>query len=179
MNIAQFSLTSLRADHGETAAEAFQGLTNYYTPFDIDWQPKGAVVRKVEDVPAGIDEAAGEAIAALAIGAYKATVLMCRAVIEATAKEHGITNGTLVSKIDELKKQDVINKTTQEAAHEIRHLGNDMAHGDFATTSVTEIEAREVLAITEAILEEVFQRPIRIQRLREARLARKSEGDDA
>lgn len=139
----------------------------------IDWHPKHAVVRKVVDVPSGIDEAAGEAIATLAIGAYKAAVLMCRSVIEATAKDHDITVFSLAAKIDELEQKRVINPGTAEAAHEIRHLGNDMAHGDFATTIVTEIEAREVVEITEAILEEVYQRPARIARLKAKRLEQK------
>lgn len=136
----------------------------------IDWQPNNVVVRAVEDVPNGIGEAAGEAIAALAIGAHKASVLMCRAVIEATAKEHGIEKGTLYAKITELEDQRVITPATAEAAHEVRHLGNDMAHGDFATTHVTEAEASEVVEITEAMLAEIYQRPARIARMKLRRL---------
>lgn len=136
----------------------------------ITWQPRNVVVKAVEDVPAGIDEAAGESIAALAIGAYKAAVLMCRAVIEATAKDHEITKGTLYEKITKLEERRVITPATADAAHEIRHLGNDMAHGDFATTSVTEAEAGEVVEITEALLAEVYQRPARIARMKQRRL---------
>lgn len=133
------------------------------------WQPINVVLEAVRDVPAGIDEAAGEAIAALAIGANKAAVLMCRAVIEATAKEHGITQGTLAAKIDKLEEGRSITPGIKDAAHEIRHLGNDMAHGDFATTNVTADEAAEVVEITEAMLAEVYQRPAQIQRMRERR----------
>lgn len=136
----------------------------------IDWQPNNVVVKAVEDVPSGIDEAAGEAIAALSIGAYKASVLMCRAVIEATAKQHKIEKGSLHEKITKLEEQRVITPSTAEAAHEVRHLGNDMAHGDFATTTVTEAEAGEVMEITEALLAEVYQRPARIERMKQRRL---------
>jgi hypothetical protein len=137
---------------------------------NFSWQPIKAIVQEVPDVPPGIDEAAGEAIAALTIGANKAAVLMCRAVIEATAKNHGINTGTLSGKIGQLNEQRVITPSTADAAHEIRHLGNDMAHGDFATTTVTPEEAAEVVEITEALLAEVYQRPAQIQRMKERRL---------
>lgn len=135
----------------------------------IDWQPKNIVVKAVIDVPEGIGEAAGEAVAALAIGAYKAAVLMCRAVIEATAKDHDVKTGTLAAKITELEAKRVITPSIADAAHEVRHLGNDMAHGDFATTTVSEAEASEVVEITEAILAEVYQRPARIARMKQRR----------
>lgn len=173
-NIAEFD-----RDHSQKVSPVTAASTDFDQPdasdeFAFDWQPKNAVVRKVVDVPTGIDEAAGEAIAALAIGAYKAAVLMCRSVIEATAKDHGIVKGTLAAKIAEMEKQRVINPGTVAAATEIRHLGNDMAHGDFATTKISEGDAREVVEITEAILEEVYQRPARIARLQSQRAAREA-----
>lgn len=164
-------------EHGQTAVSYWASQAR--KAFDerdspklrrLEWQPKHAVVKAVEDVPAGIDEAAGEAIAALHIGAYKAAVLMCRAVIEATAKDKGIENGNLYGKITKLEEERVITPATADAAHEIRHLGNDMAHGDFATTTVTDAEAAEVVEITEALLAEVYQRPARIERMRQRRL---------
>lgn len=170
INIIEF--TGDRALMGD-ATEAGRAVTgrSSFQVWDVDWQPKGAVVRKVEDVPDGIDEAAGEAIAALAIGAYKASVLMCRAVIEATAKDHGITCNGIKPKIDALEEQRIITPVTAESAHEVRLLGNEMAHGDFATTSVSEADARLILEITESILAEVYQRPARLARARQEREA--------
>lgn len=171
VNIVEF--TAVGADHSGHAHALRNALDD---PSDagiseMEWFPKDAIVRKVVDVPMGIDEAAGEAIAALTIGAYKASVLMCRAVIEATAKNHGITGGTLAGKINALQEQRIITPATGEAAHEVRLLANDMAHGDFATATVTDAEAAEIVEITEGILEEVYQRPARTARARERRLA--------
>jgi hypothetical protein len=57
----------------------------------------------------------------------------------------------------------------QEAAHEVRYLGNDMAHGDFVTI-VAEQEADETLGLMAEVLAEVFQSQARIQRRGDARL---------
>lgn len=173
-NIAEFEVDGSSVASNESSQKAFS--TGVFDADDhpklqrIDWQPKNVVVKAVEDVPEGIDEAAGEAIATLAIGAYKASVLMCRAVIEATAKAHEINKGSLYEKITKLEEKRVITPATADAAHEVRHIGNDMAHGDFATTSVTEAEASEVVEITEAMLAEVYQRPARIARMKQRRL---------
>lgn len=173
-SIAEFEVEGTDAgtfepDLLKKAKKAFDA-ESHPTRLRIDWQPKQAVVKAVEDVPEGIGEAAGEAIATLAIGAYKASVLMCRAVIEATAKDNEIVKGNLYEKITKLEEKRIITPATADAAHEIRHLGNDMAHGDFATTNVTEAEASEVVEITEALLAEVYQRPARIARMKQRRL---------
>lgn len=168
INIATFTLITQSRGKPSLARAAFNKESGYALE-TMDWQPKNAVVRSLEDVPKGIDEAAGEAIAALTIGAHKSAVLMSRSVIEATAKDQGIDAGSLYGKISKLEEQRVITPSTADAAHEVRFLGNDMAHGDFATTSITEAEAAEVVEIIEAMLAEVYQRPARIERMRQRR----------
>jgi hypothetical protein len=123
-------------------------------------------------VPSHIGEAADEAYRCLSIKAYRAAALLARSVVEATAKEKGITKGNLVAKINELHKQQLIREYVKDAADEVRHLGNDMAHGDFVDTVEPE-EADEALALMDEVLEEVFQSPARVMRARAARLAKK------
>ena len=97
-------------------------------------------------------------------------ILMARTVVEATAKAKGITRGMLVAKIDDLAAQGFIRTDTKEAAHEIRHFGNDMAHGDIE--DVPEVDdVRDVLVLMDEILSEVFQGPARTARLRNRRAA--------
>lgn len=62
----------------------------------------------------------------------------------------------------------LIRPHTQEAAHELRFLGNDMAHGDFVDPVDAE-DADEVLEVMSEILNEVYQGPARIHRMRAKR----------
>lgn len=102
---------------------------------------------------------------------------MARSVIEATAKDKGITKGTLHAKIEALQAADHLRQHITDAAHEVRHLGNEVAHGDFVDP-IDEFEAEEALALMGEVLQEVFQSPARIVRAREAREAKKSRGKE-
>lgn len=97
-------------------------------------------------------------------------ILMARTVVEATAKDKGIKTGSLVAKIDELARQGFIRPSTKDAAHEIRHFGNDMAHGDIEEVPDSE-DVQDVLVLMDEILSEVFQGPARTARLVQKRTA--------
>lgn len=141
---------------------------------DMTWQPKRVAGEEFEDVPEHIAEAASEAWQCFSIDAYRAACSLARAVVEATAKEKGITKGTLHTKIEALEKADHIRAHIKAAAHEIRHLGNETAHGDFIEP-VTREEADEILVLMGELLDEVFQSPARIERRRAARIAKQTE----
>jgi hypothetical protein len=127
----------------------------------------------IEDVPEHLARAAEEAHNDLAHEAYRSATILARAVVEATAKEVGITTGKLVAKIDEMEKRGLIRELVKDSAHEIRYLGNDMAHGDFVDP-VTAEEAEEIVGLMDEVLEEVFQAPARLARRKNARLAKKT-----
>lgn len=138
------------------------------------WEPAHGAARDFPDVPAHIASAATEAVRCHSVNAYRASILLARSVIEATAKEKGITKGLLVTKIDEMQKQEFVRKHITAAAHEIRLLGNDMAHGDFVN-AVTEEESEEILELMSEVLNEVFQSPAKIARRAEKRKASASD----
>ena len=73
-----------------------------------------------------------------------------------------------MQKIDSLQTMGVIRFATAEAAHEIRHFGNDMAHGDISDQPDPD-DAIEVLAIMDEVLNEVFQGPARTARVKSRR----------
>jgi hypothetical protein len=98
---------------------------------------------------------------------------MARAVVEATAKQHGITTGNLLSKIDRLAQKGVISELMKEAAHEIRFAGNDAAHGDLAAQGITREDSVEVLGLIDEILHRVYQEPVRVERVRKRREERR------
>jgi predicted transcriptional regulator len=99
---------------------------------------------------------------------------MARAVVEATAKDKGITNGTVQTKINQLAADGHISEAMKEAAHEIRFAGNEAAHGDLVGEPISVEEASEVVELMDAILERVYQEPAKVARVRASREARRN-----
>lgn len=141
---------------------------------DLRWLPDQGAGRDFPDVPAHIAEAADEAHRCFSIGPYRGAVSLAWSVVEATAKEKGITSGKLVQKIGAMHEKGLVREHIKDGAHEVRHLGNDMAHGDFVAP-VERVEAEEVLELMAELLHEVFQSPARVERRKQARLAKKAE----
>lgn len=140
-------------------------------PYESYWTPSHGEVRDFSDVPDHIASAATEAVACHNSRAYRASGALARAVVEATAKEKKVTKGDLWQKIEKMRELGLIREHIKEAAHEVRHFGNGMAHGDFVDP-VTEEEASEALALMAEVLNEVYQSPARVARVRTGRLAK-------
>lgn len=138
------------------------------------WSPTFVKGQSFPDVPPHIAKAASEAFKGSSIGNHMSAILMARTVIEASAKEKGITKGNLLSKIDDLAKQSLIRADTKEAAHAIREFGNDMAHGDISDPVYQE-DSEEVLVLMSEILNELFQGPARVQAIKAKVAARKAK----
>jgi hypothetical protein len=136
---------------------------------DLRWYPINTRGKRYPDVPAEIAAAASEAHSCLAAEAYRGAVLLARSVIEATAKDKGMTTGTLVTKIDKMYERRLIREDIRDGAHEVRYLANDAAHGDFAEP-VPQTDAELILTLMDEVLEEVYQSPARVARRRVARL---------
>ncbi|MEA5052440.1 MAG: DUF4145 domain-containing protein [Propionicimonas sp.] len=130
---------------------------------ELEWISTGVRGKDFPDVPEEIAASASEAHICSSAGGYRAAILMARSVVEAACKEKGITSGRLVDKLSQLHSGGFINDQVHAEATEIRHMGNDMAHGDFGAP-VTEADAQEMLAFMAEVLEEVFQRPARLAR---------------
>lgn len=137
------------------------------------WRPAPSSAPDLAAVPELIRAPAREVYQAKDTGAMRASILMGRAVIEAIAKDHGVTERiTLEKKIDKLHEKGIILAGTAEDAHEVRHLGNDMAHGDFSTEVISE-DVDDVIAIMYDLIEQLYIGKARRERLREKREARK------
>jgi hypothetical protein len=83
-------------------------------------------------MPAKIAAAASEANNCMTVDAFRGAVLLARSVIEATAKDKGVTGRDMVTKIDAMYNARLIREDIRDGAHEVRYLANDAAHGDFA-----------------------------------------------
>ncbi|WP_454892194.1 DUF4145 domain-containing protein [Alloscardovia omnicolens] len=146
-------------------------LNNDYDEVD-EWLPTEPRGKEYADVPNQIADAASEAYACYSIRSYRAAILLARSVLEACAKDKGITTGSLSSKINELAERNIISTQIRDEAHEIRFFGNEMAHGDF-TQKISEEDAADMLGFLDTVLEYVYQMPAAIRRRQEARQNRK------
>lgn len=129
----------------------------------LEWLPIHASGEAFPDVPAEIAEAANEAHRCASIGARRAAIMLARAVIEATAKDRGITKGVLQRKIEQMFEGQIIREHIRDAAHGIRDIGNEMAHGDPSRPAVTDLDVALTLDLMGEILNEVFQSPAKIK----------------
>lgn len=171
MQIAQADRQQSRVSNSQTWETNLELWLNSRESDDLIWWPAVGVGREFEDVPTHISDAASEAHRCYSIQAYRAAAALARAVIEASAKQKGVTKGNLFEKIEALEKENHLRPHIKEAAHEVRHLGNEVAHGDFVDPVEAE-EAEEALALMAEVLQEVFQSPARIERAKQKRLAR-------
>jgi hypothetical protein len=155
-----------------------QGLTVWVesnlSDGDFTWRPSATDSKGYPDVPPQIADAATEAFECHSYGHYRAAILLARSVIEATAKEKGITSGTLQSKIQKMEEQKLIRPTIEAMAHGIRGYGNDMAHGDFVERLSAE-ESALVIQLMGEILDEVYQSPARLAAVQQ-RFANRQQG---
>lgn len=143
----------------------------YSIPDHVDvtrWYPDKVVWEEFPDVPPHIAAAASEAVACLSFKAYRAVGALARAVVEAACKEQKAEGGNLYKRIESLAEAGVIRPGTAESAHEIRHIGNGSAHGDFAE-SLTQEEAEEAIEFMREVLAEVYVYPARRKRAKERR----------
>lgn len=138
----------------------------------ITWIPVKSVGKEYENVPTDIASAASEAYACFSINANRAAVLLARTTVEAIAKDNGISSGTLQTKIETMAQKNIITNQLKDEAHEIRFLGNDMAHGDLGT-QVVESDASDILGFLDTLLDYVYQQPMAIQKRRSLRAERK------
>jgi hypothetical protein len=132
-------------------------------PFaNLRWYPADIRGKRYPDVPMQIAAAASEAHRCIAVEVYRGAVLLARSVIEATAKHKGITTGSLMHKIDAMHRARLIRDDVRDGAHEVRYLGNDMAHGDY-DEPVPQADAELVVSLMDEVLEEICQAPARVR----------------
>lgn len=148
----------------DSAGSTLAGVSRH-PDTDWSWFPRTGVSPDFPDVPEHIGRAAKEAHSCSSIGSYMSAILMARTVVEASAKEKEILTGTLYQKIDALREAGLIRAGLAEAAHAIRLLGNDMAHGDIAD-KVEDHDAADVLQLMDQLLHEIFQSVALVERIR-------------
>ncbi|UXY24954.1 DUF4145 domain-containing protein (plasmid) [Streptomyces cynarae] len=140
----------------------------------LEWEPVKARRPEFPDVPEQIAATASEAHACLSIGAAKGAVALARAVVEATGKAKGVASIGIQSKINALRDAQIISPLTAATSERIRKDGNSIAHGDIGDEPISVDDATAILEFMDELLDEVFQRPAKLQRLQQRGEERKA-----
>lgn len=149
------------------------GVKDAMAEAELQWEPAKISRPDFVDVPPEIASTASEAHACLSIGAARGAIALARAVVEATAKAKGITVPGIVAKINGLRDDGTISALPAEASHQIRKDGNSIAHGDIGDEPVSVDDAQAILDFMDVLLDEVFQRPAKLNRLKQRHDERK------
>lgn len=139
---------------------------------NLQWYPAKPLGKEYENVPQDIASAASEAYACFSINANRAAVLLARTAVQAIAKDKNIHTNNLYGDIEKMAETHVVTDQLKDEAHEIRFIGNDMAHGDLGTP-VDADDAADILGFLDSLLDYVYQQPMAIQKRRELREKRK------
>lgn len=86
--------------------------------------------------------------------AYTATVVMVRRTLEGVCSDHGITQKPLIRALQKMQSDGLIEGRLLQWAEELRVLGNEGAH--FTGRRVAREDARDALALAEALLDYLY-----------------------
>jgi hypothetical protein len=113
------------------------GVTAHQVILPLPTDAFGADQFAINWVPNAIYEDIRQAELSAAAGAYYGAGLLLRRACQSICREKNIPeNGGLRSQIDELAAQRIITEHLAEMAHDIRVIGNELAHPDPNTPSV-------------------------------------------
>lgn len=139
--------------------DVFSSLIGISRDFHIKQQYRGIEVDLA--IPDNIASDYLEALLCRKVGAYKATVTMCRRALQGSLLEMGANKKLKLEKqIDELLSKGKITEPICNEAHKIRSLGNIGAHPDKdRLKDISEEEAEKILKFIKAYFECVYITP--------------------
>jgi hypothetical protein len=109
-------------------------------------------------------------------GAYKATAVMCRSVLDTAATNFGATARNLDAKLKDLKSRGIIDGRMFEWANDVlRELGNEAAHD--AETEITKADAQDALEFTKVILNNMYVAEAAFKKFKKRRTDAKAKAD--
>lgn len=119
------------------------------------------------NLPDNILRTLEESILCHSVGAYRASALMVRRVLEELCDNKGITGKDLKARLLKLGEGNLIPPELFDAADELRVLGNDAAHVQAKEyNDIGEREASIGIELTKEILKSVYQLSSLLDRLR-------------
>ena len=105
-------------------------------------------------LPKYIDHAFKEAQKCFKCHAFTASVIMCRKTLEGICKEYKIEKGNLQKKLENMKKNKIIDDNLWEWADTLRLAGNDAAHD--LDIIFDKVDAQDSIDFTYALIDYIF-----------------------
>lgn len=119
------------------------------------------------DLPTKLLETLREAIACHSVGAYRATAMMVRRILEEICDDAGAEGKNLFIRMETLKTKITLPNELFEAMTELKALGNDAAHIDARTyNNIGEEEAADSIELAKEILKSRYQLKSLVDRLK-------------
>ncbi|MCR9056303.1 MAG: DUF4145 domain-containing protein [Rhodobacteraceae bacterium] len=133
-----------------------------YPPENIDFDPK--------DIPHRLLKTLEEAIACHAAGAYRASAMMVRRLLEEICEDASASGKTLHVRLQALKGNIVLPEELFDAMQELKALGNDAAHIEAKSyDNIGADEAEDSLELAKEILKARYQLKGLVDRLKNRR----------
>ena len=108
-----------------------------------------------------------EAVSCHAAGAYRATALMVRRILEELCEDRQATGKNLKDRLGNVGSNIIVPKELLDAADELRLLGNDAAHIEAKSyDDIGEAEASLAIELAKELLKAVYQYQSLVDRLR-------------
>lgn len=119
------------------------------------------------NIPDKLSETLGEAIQCHGAGAYRASAIMVRRLLEILCEHDGAEGRTLAARLEVLREKIVLPQALFDAMEELKLIGNDAAHVEArAYDEIGADEAAECIELSKEILKSRFQLESLVDRLR-------------
>jgi hypothetical protein len=106
---------------------------------------------------------------------YDAAAIMARSALQAITRDQEAEGGSLSQEIEDLATKGIISPTIQEWSHEIRLLGNTVAHPNPDEEETRPEDAQDIVKFLDFLLEYLYDLPKQIEEYR----TRRSPAEDA
>jgi hypothetical protein len=127
-------------------------------------------LQRIAGAPGGLMEDLIGAQVCHAVGAYKASIVMCRRALEQFCLDKRASGRTLRDKLQFLASQGVLSSEVVDLANEIRYFGNYGAHPENdLLTGITGEESGQVLELCLHMARHTYEMQQTLQRLRAKR----------
>ena len=134
----------------------------------IEVLPRELIDFDREDIPEKLLNTLKEAVSCHAAGAYRATAIMVRRLLEERCQHNSAQGNTLHDRIMELQNKITLPKDLFDAMAELKALGNDAAHVDAKSyNTIDEGEAEDSIELAKEILKARYQLKGLVERLKD------------
>jgi hypothetical protein len=139
----------------------------------VEVEPPELLDSDPDGLPANLQKTLQEAISCHAAGAYRATAMMVRRLLEEICDLNNAEGANLHQRLESLKVKVVLPQALFEAMSELKALGNDAAHIEAnAYDKIGKDEAADSIELAKEILKALYQLQGLLSRLQ----ARKNSG---